>query len=85
MKNAWEAMSDRTRREILSLLRNRPYTAGEIGDQFALSASTVSHHLRVLKESGLVVQTRRAQTLLYSLDEGALLRLQKEIDAFLQS
>ncbi len=84
MKNAWEALSDGTRREILSLLRSRPHTAGEISDQFSLSASTVSHHLGVLRESGLVLRTRRAQTLIYSLDEGAFKRLLTEINGFLQ-
>lgn len=84
MKNAWEALSDGTRREILTLLKNRPYTAGEIYDQFTLSASTISHHLSVLREGGLILQSRRAQTLIYSLDEGAFKRLLKEINEFLQ-
>ena len=67
MKNVWDAMADRTRREILLLVKDRPYTAGEICDQFSLSAATVSHHLAVLKEAGLVQVTRRAQTLIYSI------------------
>ena len=35
--NAWGALSDDTRREIVILLRSRPHTAGEISDQFSLS------------------------------------------------
>lgn len=68
MKDVWEALSDKTRREILDLLKSRPHTAGEISDQFSLSASTVSHHLSVLKESGLVKTSKRAQTIIYSLN-----------------
>lgn len=84
MKNVWEAMADETRREILALLKCRPYTAGEICDQFPLSASTVSHHLSVLRSSGLIHESRRAQTRLYSLDEGTLYRLLQEVGEFLK-
>ena len=52
--DAWEALSDRTRREILTMLKHRPHTAGEIADQFELSGATVSHHLSVLRESGFL-------------------------------
>ncbi len=68
MVDVWSALADRTRREILDLLKGRPYTAGEIADQFSLSAATVSHHLSVLRESKLVNTTRRAQTIIYSLN-----------------
>lgn len=72
MREAWSALSDVTRREIVSLLKRRPHTAGEIADQFSLSAATVSHHLSVLRESGLVVSEKRRQTVIYSLNGSAL-------------
>ncbi len=71
-RDPWKALADETRREILKLLKGRPHTAGEIADQFLLSAATVSHHLAVLKEAGLVGVDRRAQTLIYSIKVGAL-------------
>ncbi len=74
MKDIWQAMADKTRREILDLLHSRPHTAGEIADQFSLSAATVSHHLSVLRESGLVTSDRRAQTIIYSLNAPVLRR-----------
>ena len=67
-KSVWEALSDSTRREILKLLRSRPHTAGEICDQFSLSPATVSHHISVLKKSGLITGERRAQTIVYHLN-----------------
>ena len=66
-QDVWGALADNTRREILLLLRSRPHTAGELADQFELTAATVSHHLAVLRASGLVHVERRAQTLIYSL------------------
>lgn len=80
----WEAMADTTRRKILAMLGNRPHTAGEIADQFELSAATVSHHLAVLRGSGLALCERRAQTLIYSLNTVALRALAGEIAALLK-
>ena len=82
--DAWEALSDGTRREILTMLRHRPHTAGEIADQFELSGATVSHHLSVLRESGLVVCERRAQTLIYSLNKPAFREVADAIAVFLK-
>ncbi len=75
----WEALADKTRREILFLLKARPHTAGEISDRFLLTPATVSHHLAVLKESGLVAVERRAQTRIYFLNAAAVRRAVKEI------
>lgn len=83
MNETWIAMSDKTRREILEMLKSRPHTAGEIADQFSLSASTVSHHLSVLKLGGLVRVNRRAQTIIYSLNVPAFEELIREISSYL--
>ncbi len=72
MRDAWSALTDKTRREILGMLKGRPHTAGEISDQFDLTAATVSHHLSVLKEANLVKTNRRAQTIIYSLNTTVL-------------
>ena len=84
MTEAWDALADKTRREILTLLKSRPHTAGEISDQFELKASTVSHHLSILKEGGLVKTARRAQTIIYSLDPDGFQALLKSIADFLK-
>lgn len=84
MKNVWSAMSDKTRREILTLLKTRPHTAGEIADQFELSAATISHHLSVLKTSGLITSEKRAQTIIYSLNTTVFQDILKMIAEFLE-
>ena len=83
--DVWGALADETRRAILDLLKSRPYTAGEIADQFSLSAATVSHHLSILRENRLVTATRRAQTIIYSLDPRNLRRLMNGLAEFLNS
>lgn len=85
MKDVWGALSDGTRREILTLLKSRPHTAGEIADQFSLSAATVSHHLSVLKDGGLIVGEKRAQTIIYSLNPPAFKKMVKTLENFIDS
>src|SRR5438876_3210753 len=65
---AFRALSDHTRREILTLLRARPRTSGEIADHFRSSWPTISRHLAVLRQSGLVVAERRGQEIYYELN-----------------
>ena len=68
MSNVWSALSDGTRREILTMLRKRNMTAGEIAEQFELSKATVSHHLSILKQAELITGDKKAQTITYSLN-----------------
>lgn len=68
MRDVWEAMSDKTRREILAMLKEKDLSAGEIAERFDLTKATVSHHLSVLKGAGLVDTEKRAQTIIYSLN-----------------
>ena len=66
------AVADPVRREILMLLRDREMTAGEIAGQFDISRPGVSRHLRVLRESGLVVDEVRGRERWYQLDTAPL-------------
>ena|SRR5436190_327541 len=68
MNEAFQALADPTRREILRLLRKRELSAGEIADQFPLAKSTLSGHFNVLKQAGLIVAERRGTTITYSLN-----------------
>lgn len=62
------ALADPTRREILRLLRERDLAAGEIASRFDMTAPTVSHHLSVLKQAGLVQAERNGRSVVYSVD-----------------
>lgn len=64
----FQALSDPTRREILTMLRKGDRTAGQIADVFDISKPSISHHLSVLKQAGLVDDVRRGQNIVYSLD-----------------
>ncbi|MGI6030956.1 MAG: autorepressor SdpR family transcription factor [Eubacteriales bacterium] len=66
--SAFKALSDKTRREILSMLRQKDMSAGEIAQHFAISKPSISHHLSILKNSGLVQDVKEGQTVIYSLN-----------------
>ena len=68
MDKTYKALADPTRREILTLLRDRDRTAGEIAERFPIAWASVSHHLAVLKEAGLVLAEREGQRINYSLN-----------------
>ncbi len=68
MNEAFKALSDGTRREILRMLRERDMNAGEIAEHFDISKPSISHHLNVLKGAELVLVERNGQELIYSLN-----------------
>ena len=72
MNEAFRALSDPTRREILRLLRARDMTAGELAERFPLAKSTLSGHFSVLRHAGLIVQERRRTSIVYSLNLSAV-------------
>ena len=64
----FRALADETRRYILRLLRDGPLTSGEIADRFDSSWPTISRHLAVLRDAGLVTTERRGQEVRYELN-----------------
>jgi DNA-binding transcriptional ArsR family regulator len=62
------ALSDPTRREILRALRTGDLTAGDIASRFPITAASISHHLNVLRDAGLVQSQREGRTIVYSLE-----------------
>jgi DNA-binding transcriptional ArsR family regulator len=74
-----EAIADPTRRNILALLRVGEQPAGAMVDALSLPQPSVSKHLRVLREAGLVRVRIDGPRRLYRLDPAPL----AELDAWL--
>lgn len=66
--DVFKALSDKTRRKILELLRQRDMTAGEIADSFDITKASISHHLSILKNADLISDKRDGQFICYSLN-----------------
>lgn len=73
------ALADPTRREILRALRGGDLTAGEIGARFPITAASVSHHLAVLREAGLVSVERDGRHQVYSLESTVFQEFMQEM------
>jgi DNA-binding transcriptional ArsR family regulator len=72
MSVVFKALSDPTRRRVLELLKQRPMTAGELADEFAVSKPTMSAHFAVLREAGLVASEKHGKAVLYQLQMSVL-------------
>jgi ArsR family transcriptional regulator, arsenate/arsenite/antimonite-responsive transcriptional repressor len=68
MNTVFKALNDPTRRKILEILKKKDLTAGEIADQFNISKPSISHHLDLLKQAGLVESVKEGQFIYYSLN-----------------
>ncbi len=64
----FRALNDKTRREILELLKEKDMTAGEIAEQFHISKPSISHHLDLLKQADLVTSVKEGQFIYYSIN-----------------
>lgn len=68
MNIVFKALNDKTRRDILELLKEGDKTAGEIADHFNFSKPTISHHLDLLRQAELIVSEKQGQFISYSLN-----------------
>lgn len=71
MKNptpVFKAIADPTRRQILQALKENEMCAGEIVEMFTISGPSVSRHLSVLKDAGLINERRDGTSIIYSLN-----------------
>lgn len=65
---SFKALSDPTRQEILQLLKAGRMSAGEIGTHFDMTGATISHHLSILKQAGLIEDFREGKYIYYELN-----------------
>lgn len=80
MVAAIEALAEPQRRRILDALVDGERVVGDLAIELGLAQPSVSKHLRVLKESGLVRVRAEAQRRWYRVDVGPLV----ELDAWLE-
>lgn len=72
MNALFKALNDPTRRQILDLLRGGDLNAGEIAERFAMTKPSISHHLDLLRQAGLVESVKQGQFITYSLNTTVL-------------
>ncbi|QGP80714.1 metalloregulator ArsR/SmtB family transcription factor [Sphingobium sp. CAP-1] len=72
MDKIFKALASEPRRRILEYLLVEPMTVGEIADNFDMAMPSISKHLAVLKEAGVVREQKRGQYVLHILVQDAL-------------
>ncbi len=67
MEKVFEALASAPRRKILAYLSEAELTAGEIASRFEMTKPSLSKHLRILENAGLITGEKRGQYVLYRL------------------
>src|SRR5690606_3683538 len=67
MEKAFKALASNPRRRMLNHLLGGPMTVGEIAEHFDMALPSISKHLAVLHEAGLVHQEKRGKQVIYSI------------------
>ncbi|WP_101843685.1 metalloregulator ArsR/SmtB family transcription factor [Halobacillus sp. Marseille-P3879] len=68
----YKAIGDPTRLRIVSLLKNGPLHGQAIAHKLGLRAPTITHHLKKLKDTGMLYSRREKNTVYFYLDEKKL-------------
>ena len=71
-QQTFKALSDPTRREILRLLRDGEMSAGDLSAHFSSTGATISHHLSILRDAGLILDEKRGKYIYYELNLSVL-------------
>src|SRR5215510_8862465 len=82
VSSAIAAMSDPTRRLVLERLADGPRSVVDIARDLPVSRPAVSQHLRVLKDAGLVFDTKQGTRRLYQIDPEGIDNIRKYFDQF---
>jgi len=68
MNSLFKALNDKTRRQIVELLKEKDMNAGQIAEKFNISKPSISHHLDILKRADLITSEKKGQFIEYSLN-----------------
>ena len=83
LAQAFKALGDPIRLQLMSMIASAPegdICVCELTPAFEISGPTISHHLKVLKESGLVTAERRASWVYYRAQPALMRQLSALLD-----
>lgn len=80
----FKALADETRLDVFRLIaaQESAICACDVVDRFNVSQPTISHHLKVLREAGLITVSRRGVWAYYGADPRGLALLRETLDDF---
>lgn len=83
LTKTFAALSEPNRQKIIDILKKREMPVSEIAGKMSITMPTLSHHLDVLKQAGLISGRRDGQQILYSLNLSVLEEITETIIKFL--
>lgn len=83
-RDVFQAIADPTRRAILLLVTAHPMTAGAIAANFDTARPTVSKHLQILAECGLLGQEQNGREVYYTLNPDKMKAVADFVEPFRQ-
>ena len=82
VQSGFNALSDPTRREIFERVAQQPAAVSELAAQLPVSRPAVSQHLKVLKDAGLVIESKHGTRRVYRLDTRGVEVMRNYLDRF---
>ncbi len=77
--NLFKALADTTRLRMVGLLTQRERCGQDLATELRVSPATVSHHLKILRQAGLLTETRRQPYVFYALDHKVLQQAVRDV------
>ena len=78
-----KSIGDKSRLEILRAVKDGPCNGQDIAEKLSLAPATISHHMNLLCNEGLLTATRRGTSLYYEPDRENLSRFLRELEHYL--
>lgn len=78
-----KSIGDKSRLEILRAVKDGPCNGQDIAEKLSLAPATISHHMNLLCNEGLLTATRRGTSLYYEPDGENLTRFLRELEHYL--
>jgi len=75
----FKALGNESRLKMIGILANRACSVSDLADLLDVKEPTVSHHLSMLKELGLVTMRADGNTHIYSLNQDALIQMNRDL------
>lgn len=66
--NIFKVLSDKQRRDILTMLKNGRMNAGEIAEQLGITPAALSYHLKMLKSADLIMEYKQKNFIYYEIN-----------------
>ncbi|GAA2111520.1 ArsR/SmtB family transcription factor [Actinomadura alba] len=80
--DVFAALASPVRRELIHLLLDGAHSVNDLASHFEMRRPSVSEHLKVLRDAGLVSEQRSGRHRLYRLEAGPLMELSQWLSPY---